>query len=74
MPTLVRTILAAATARAATLRYPALTAIAAGLFVIDLIIPDFIPLADEILLGLLTAALASWKSDRPRRVAASTAR
>ena len=32
------------------------------LFVIDLVIPDFIPLADEILLGLGSLLLANFKS------------
>ncbi len=32
-----------------------------SLFVIDLIVPDMIPVIDEIILGLLTILLASWK-------------
>ncbi len=32
-----------------------------GLFVLDLVIPDFIPFLDEILLGLLTIILTRWK-------------
>jgi hypothetical protein len=32
------------------------------LFVIDPIVPDFIPLADEILLGLGTLLLANFKN------------
>jgi hypothetical protein len=32
-----------------------------GLFIIDLIIPDFIPFADEILLGLVSLLLAGLK-------------
>ena len=71
MPAIARPILAALAARVSTMRYPALTAIAGGLFLLDLVVPDFIPLADEILLGLLTAALASWKKDRPRRTRSS---
>ena len=31
------------------------------LFVIDLIVPDMIPMIDEIILGLLAILLASWK-------------
>ena len=65
MTAILRPILAFLTARAARLRYPALTAIAASVFLLDLVIPDIVPLADEILLGLITAALASWKADRP---------
>ncbi len=46
------------------LRFPTLFAITACLFVLDLILPDGIPLADELLLGLATALLASWKDER----------
>jgi hypothetical protein len=34
------------------------------LFIIDLFIPDFIPLIDEIILGLLAIILANWKKER----------
>lgn len=44
------------------LSYPRLFMLAAGLFVVDLVVPDMIPLADEILLGLGTLLLANWKS------------
>jgi hypothetical protein len=44
------------------LSYPRLFVITATLFVIDLVIPDFIPLADEILLGLGSLLLANFKS------------
>ena len=30
---------------------------------IDLVIPDFIPFADELILGLLTLLFASWKDN-----------
>ena len=43
------------------LSYPRLFMLAAGLFVVDLVVPDMIPLADEILLGLGTLLLANWK-------------
>ena len=46
---------------AARLRYPKLLALALGLFIADLIIPDFIPFADEILLGLISLLLAGLK-------------
>jgi hypothetical protein len=49
---------------AANLRFPTLFAIAASLFVLDLIVPDLIPLADELLLGLLTLLLANLKRRR----------
>ncbi len=44
------------------LSYPRLFMLAAGLFVVDLVVPDMIPLADEILLGLGTLLLANWKN------------
>jgi hypothetical protein len=43
------------------LRFPVLFGIAAVLFVLDWFIPDMIPYVDEILLGLGTALLGSWK-------------
>ena len=43
------------------LSYPRLFALAAALFVADVLIPDFIPFADELLLGLGTLLLARWK-------------
>ena len=48
------------------LRFPYLFLLAATLFVADLLIPDFIPMADEIMLGLLTLLLGSWRSRRNR--------
>ena len=33
----------------------------AGLFLFDLVIPDFIPFIDELLLGLGTVFLGNWK-------------
>jgi hypothetical protein len=35
-----------------------------GLFLIDLMVPDFIPFIDEIILGLLAILLANWKKER----------
>jgi hypothetical protein len=46
---------------AAGLRFPKLLAITVALFILDVIIPDMIPFADEILLGLLSLLLASLK-------------
>jgi len=46
---------------ASRLRYPQLFALLATLFVIDLMVPDMIPFADEILLGLLTLVAARFK-------------
>jgi len=50
---------------AAGLRFPKLLAITAALFILDLIIPDMVPFADEILLGLLSLLLASLKIRGP---------
>jgi hypothetical protein len=50
--------------RLARLRFPTLFVLAAALFAVDLVIPDVIPFADEILLGLGTALLASWQKRR----------
>lgn len=44
------------------LKYPALFKLVAGLFVLSLVIPDPIPLLDELLLGLGTLLLARLKS------------
>ncbi len=46
---------------AAGLRFPTLFALAATLFVLDLLIPDLVPFADEILLALGTLLLGSLK-------------
>lgn len=45
----------------ARLRFPYLVAITGTLFVLDLIVPDFIPFADELLLGLITLLLSMLK-------------
>ena len=49
---------------ASNLRFPRLLAVAAVLFVIDLLIPDPLPFVDEILLGLTSLLLASLKTGR----------
>ncbi|HRC85023.1 MAG TPA: hypothetical protein PK413_05385 [Thermoanaerobaculia bacterium] len=46
------------------LRFPQLFTILAVLFVVDLLVPDFIPFLDEIFLALATALFASWKVRR----------
>ncbi|MBN8716610.1 DUF6116 family protein [Thermomonas sp.] len=43
------------------LSFPRLFLVSALLFLLDLAVPDFIPFADELLLGLLTLLLARWK-------------
>jgi hypothetical protein len=44
------------------LSFPRLFLVTAALFVVDVVIPDIIPFADELLLGLGTLLLANWKS------------
>lgn len=44
------------------LRFPRLATLTAGLFVLDLLIPDVIPFVDEILLGLATLLLTNLRS------------
>ena len=44
------------------LRFPRLALVTAGLFVADLLIPDFIPFVDEILLGLGTLLLSQLRN------------
>ena len=46
------------------LRFPYLAAITAALFVIDLLVPDVIPLVDELLLGFVTVLLTMLKKPR----------
>lgn len=46
---------------ARNLRFPTLFKITACLFVLSVLIPDPLPLVDEILLGLGTLMLAKWK-------------
>lgn len=46
---------------AAKLRFPTLFLITAGLFVLDLAIPDALPFTDELLLGLGTLLLGSLR-------------
>lgn len=48
----------------AGLRYPQLFLLTAALFAVDLVVPDMIPLVDELLLGMLTLLLARIKDRR----------
>ena len=50
--------------RGRRLRFPTLFVLIALLFVIDLIVPDFIPFIDEIILGLLTVVLGLLRERR----------
>ena len=49
---------------ASKLRFPKLFALALLLFLVDLVVPDFIPFIDEILLGLLSLILGTIKQKR----------
>lgn len=50
---------------AARLERPRLLALTAALFLVNLLIPDFLPFVDEILLALATLVLASRKKPEP---------
>ena len=52
-------------------RSPTLLLLTGGLFVVDLIVPDLIPLVDELLLGLGTLVLARWKDEREGKSSAT---
>ena len=45
------------------LRFPQLFGVLLSLFLIDLVIPDFVPFLDELLLGGMTALIGLWKRD-----------
>ncbi|MEO0423464.1 MAG: DUF6116 family protein [Pseudomonadota bacterium] len=49
------------TGYASRLKFPKLLAVTAALFIIDVLVPDVVPFADELLLGLVTAVLASLR-------------
>jgi len=46
------------------LKFKNLFFLVVGLFIIDLLVPDFIPFIDEVILGLLAIILANWKKER----------
>ena len=50
---------------ASRLRFPQLFLLTAAVFFLDLIIPDVIPFADEVLLGLVTTMLGSIRKKQP---------
>ncbi|KAB7763469.1 DUF6116 family protein [Xanthomonas maliensis] len=56
---------------ASRLRYPTLFKLAAALLLVDVLLPDPIPLVDELLFGTVTLLLANWKQRKqPLDVAA----
>jgi hypothetical protein len=54
-------------AYAARLRFPTLFKITLAIFLIDLVVPDFIPFADEILLGLGALILSGLQKSADRQ-------
>ena len=50
---------------AARLRFPYLLALTLVVFVVNLFVPDALPFADEIVLGLLSVLLASLRKKKP---------
>ena len=47
-----------------SINYPQLFKVMLLLYLADVLIPDAIPFVDEVLLGLLTLLVGSWKSRR----------
>jgi hypothetical protein len=58
---MLKSLVAPLIAYVAKLRFPTLFKITLALFFIDFFTPDFIPFADELMLGFGAALLASWK-------------
>lgn len=50
--------------RGSRLRFPTLFGLIALLFLVDLLVPDFIPFVDEIILGLMTVVLGTLREKR----------
>ena len=46
------------------LRFPGLFALLAAVTLLDVLVPDFIPFVDEIILAILTMLFALWKDRR----------
>lgn len=49
------------------LRFPHLFLLVLALFVLDLLVPDFVPFLDELLLALITMLLGAWKARKERK-------
>src|SRR5690606_13756662 len=65
-PAMATPLLLPVLAWARRLRYPTLFKVTAALFVLSVLLPDPIPMIDEILLGLGTLVLANWKNRNAR--------
>ena len=50
---------------ASSLRFPYLLLLTSALFLLNLFVPDVIPLVDEIIMGLIAVVLASLRKKRP---------
>ena len=50
---------------ASRLRFPGLFALVAGLFLVDLLVPDLVPFFDEVMLALGTLLLGMLRKRRP---------
>lgn len=57
-------VIGAVLAFANRLRFPTLFLVTAALFVIDVLVPDTVPFADEVLLGLAALVLSRWRKQR----------
>ena len=53
-----------ATRRGRRLRFPTLFVLIVLLFLVDLVVPDFIPFVDEIILGLMAVVLGTLREKR----------
>ena len=49
------------------LRFPQLFVISALLFFVDIVFPDMLPFVDELILGINTLMLASWRKSKDHR-------
>ena len=58
------TLISAFLKYASGLRFRQLFFITSALFIFDLILPDMVPFADEVLLGLLALLFGSWKKQK----------
>jgi len=54
-------LIGAVLAWAERLRFPQLLVLTGALFLVDLVVPDPMPFADELLLGLATLLFAAWR-------------
>ena len=57
---------------ASRLRFPYLVLLTTVLFILNLFIPDALPLADELIMGLVTVLLASLRKKPANQSEAST--